>query len=159
LAAVPHVAVTGGIVDKTLPHGLMFVGSGSKGDFVSFLVPNTFQTMLPYEFLADRYIHLFYSHNFGSLLFRTKHWRTELKIAYNAAFGTLKNPTAYGIDFKTANKIFQETGLIISKLYSFPIFNMFSFDCGVGAFYRFGYYKQRDIKDNIALKLQFGISF
>jgi hypothetical protein len=152
-----HLA--GGIVDKTLPYGLMFTGEGSRGDFVSVSVKNAFQTMHPYEFLSDRYLHLFYTHDFGSLLFRTKSRRPELKIAYNAAWGILHESAAYGTDFKTLNKIFHEGGLIINKLYSIPIMNIFSFNCGIGAFYRLGYHTLPEWTENLAVKLSFTFSY
>jgi hypothetical protein len=115
--------------------------------------------MLPYEFLSDKYVRAFYSHNFGALLFKTKVFSPEFLVAYNAGWGNLDNALHHTIDFNTENHIYQEAGLVIHNILRFKYLNMIYIRLGVGGFLRHGYYQQDTFKDNLALKLALSISF
>jgi len=95
-----------GFIDSSLPYGLLFTGEGSKSSDVPLLVNNCFQTMSPYEFLSDKYVHLFYSHNFGSLLINSKRFKPQFIIVQNSGWGALNNASNQGIDFKTKEKVY-----------------------------------------------------
>jgi hypothetical protein len=154
-----NIFIEGGLIDRPLPYGLMFTGEGSKNRIFSFYSSRAFQTMRPYEFLSDRYVHLFLIHNFGSLLLKTKMLSPEFKIAFNAGWGNLKNAGYHDIAFLTKNKIYQETGLFIDNIAKVKITGFFFIKAGLGAYYRIGYYRNDAPKDNLALKLQIGLSF
>jgi len=147
-----------GFIDSSLPYGLLFTGEGSKSSDVPVLINNNFQTMLPYEFLSDKYIHLFCSHNFGSLLINTKKFKPQLILVQNSGWGTLNNASYQGIDFKTKEKVYLESGVIINNIIKFNYINMFYLNVGVGGFYRYGYYGSENFTDNFALKLSMSIS-
>jgi hypothetical protein len=153
-----NIFMEGGLIDRPLPYGLMFTGEGCKNKLFSFYSQRAFQTMRPYEFLSDRYIHLFLMHNFGSLLLKTKWISPELKAAYNAGWGNLENAEDHEISFLRKNKIYQETGLFIDNVVKVKIQGFFYLKAGLGAFYRIGSYRNDRPKDNLALKLQIGIS-
>lgn len=145
-------------IDKSLPYGLLFTGEGSKSSDMPLLINNSFQTMSPYEFLSDKYINLFYSHNFGSLLINTKKFKPQFVLVQNSGWGALNNASDQGIDFKTKDKIYLESGLIINNILKVKEFNMFYLNFGVGGFYRYGYYGSGNFTDNFALKLSMSIS-
>lgn len=147
-----------GFVDQSLPYGLLFTGEGSKDNDLSLLANNNFQAMSPYEFLSDKYVNLFYSHNFGSLLFTTKKFKPHFVIVQNSGWGSLENASYQGIDFKQKDKIYLESGLIINNLIKLNYVNMFYLGLGVGGFYRYGYYGYDNFKDNFALKLSVSLS-
>ena len=105
------IRFAGGYVDRPLPYSLLFTGEGSKSVY-PLLINNTFQTMKPYEFLSDRYINIFLSHNFGTLLFETPRFKPRFIVAHNTGWGTLRNASDHGIDFKMKDKIYLESGLI-----------------------------------------------
>jgi hypothetical protein len=119
---------------------------------------NTFQTMKPYEFLSEKYLNLFYSHNFGSLLFETPKFKPQFVIVQNSGWGTLKNASYQGIDFKEKNKGYLETGLIINNIIKLKYINAFYIGFGIGTFYRYGYYSLDKTIDNFAFKLSASIS-
>jgi hypothetical protein len=154
-----NLRIAGGYIDRDLPYGLLFTGEGSKDKIFSFLINHTFQTMFPYEFLSDKYLHAFYIHNFGPLLVKTKHFHPEFLIAYNAGWGNLEHPVNHGIDFNTKNHIYLEGGLMINNIVRFKCFSLFYIRLGAGAFYRHGYYHLNDIKDNFSLKIGLTFSF
>jgi hypothetical protein len=151
-----HLAA--GLIDKSLPYGLLFTGEGCSNSNIQWLATNYFQTMSPYEFLSDRYVNLFLSHNFGSLLFKTKRFKPQFIIVQNTGWGMLQNANVQGIDFKQKNKIYLESGLVINNIIKFNCLNMFYIGVGVGGFYRYGYYANADFNHNFALKLSTTIS-
>ncbi|MCX6328372.1 MAG: hypothetical protein NTZ85_02500, partial [Bacteroidia bacterium] len=142
----------GGYIDKSLPYSLLFTGEGSKSNYF-FLINNTFQTMKPYEFLSDRYVNIFFSHNFGSLLFERPKFKPKFIIIHNTGLGTLRNASDHNIDFKEKNKVFLESGLLINNIIRFKLFNIYHIGFGGGSFYRYGYYSNAKVFDNMALKL------
>jgi hypothetical protein len=153
-----NLFLEGGYIDRPLPYGLLFTGEGGKNNLFSYFIPRTFQTMQPYEFLSDSYVNLFFTHNFGSLLLRTKKFSPELIISYNGSCGDLKNTSEHaGIQFQTKNHIYQEAGLIVDNLFNLSYLNFFSVKFGIGAFYRLGYYRYDNLEDNAALK--FSVKF
>lgn len=153
-----NIRLASGLIDRSLPYGLLFTGEGSKSSSMPLLINTTFQTMLPYEFLSDRYLHLFYSHNFGSLLLNTPKFKPQFIVVQNTGWGSLTNASYQGIDFKTKERIYLESGLIINNLLKFNYINMFYLNVGVGGFYRYGYYGSTNFSDNFALKLSVTMS-
>jgi hypothetical protein len=147
-----------GFIDSSLPYGLLFTCEGSKNKNIPLIINNSFQTMSPYEFLSDKYMHLFFSHNFGSLLINTKKFKPQFIIVQNAGWGALKNFDNQGIDFNTKDKIYIESGLIINNILKLNYINMFYINFGVGGFYRYGNYGFDNFNENIALKLSMSVS-
>jgi hypothetical protein len=152
------IRLAGGLVDKSLPYGLLFTGEGSKST-IPLVINNTFQTMKPYEFLSERYVNLFYSHNFGSLLFERPRFKPKFIITQNTGWGTLRNSSYQGIDFREKNKVFLEAGLLINNLIAFKVFNLYHIGFGGGAFYRYGDYTNEKIIDNFAFKVAVQVSY
>ncbi|MGE0077100.1 MAG: DUF5686 family protein [Bacteroidales bacterium] len=153
-----NIKVDAGLIDRSLPYGLLFTGEGSWNENFSLVINNSFQTMKPYEFLSDRYVNLFYSHNFGTLLFNTKKFKPQFIVVQNSGWGTLRNASYQGIDFDKKDKIYLESGLIINNIIRFNYINMFYFGFGVGAFYRYGNYAYDDINDNYTIKLALSVT-
>jgi hypothetical protein len=154
-----NIRFAGGLVNKSVPYSLLFTSQeGSKNSKIPLVINNTFQTMGPYEFLSDKYLNLFYSHNFGSLLFELPKFKPQFLIVQNTGWGSLKNSSYQGIDFKVKDKVYLESGLIINNLIRIKYINMFYIGFGVGTFYRYGYYNLDKIWNNFALKLSISIS-
>ena len=78
-----RIRIDAGLIDQPLPYGLLFTGEGSNIRDLSVLVKNYFQTIGPYEFLSDRYVNVFYAHNFGSLLFHAGKFRPVFTVVQN----------------------------------------------------------------------------
>ncbi len=150
--------IKSGYTDENLPYSLLFTGDGSKSSEYPLIINNSFQTMTPYEFVSDKYINLFYSHNFGSLLFKTKKFKPQFIILQNTGLGKLKNQYIHNLELKVKDKVYLESGLIINNIIKLKYLNMIYFGAGVGAFYRYGYYGYEDYKDNLALKISLTIT-
>lgn len=152
-----NLRLAGGYIDRPLPYSLLFTGEGSRGRY-PLLISNTFQTMKPYEFLSDRYVNLFFSHNFGSLLLETPRFKPRVIIAHNTGWGTLRNAADHNIDFKIKDKIYLESGLLINNIIRFKIFNLYYIGFGGGAFYRYGPYRMDKVIDNLSLKVSMTVA-
>ena len=138
----------GGYIDRAIPATDLFNGNGSYRFFTIF-ADNSFGTMKMNEFLSDRYVALYFTHNFGKLLKRWEKFQPEFVLTTNAAFGWLKYDANHlGITYKTMDKGFYESGFLINNLLNLRVYSL-----GVGASYRWGPYSYPMFKDNIALKV------
>jgi hypothetical protein len=138
----------GGFVDRAIPATDLYNGNGSYRFFTIF-APNSFAAMRMNEFLSDRYVALYFTHNFGKLLKRWKKFEPEVLISTNATFGWLKyNENHLNINYKTLEKGYYESGFLINNLLNLRIYSL-----GVGAYYRWGPYSYPRFEDNVALKV------
>jgi hypothetical protein len=138
----------GGIIDRSLPESNLYNGNGSYRFFIIY-APNSFGTMRMNEFLSDRYVALYFSHNFGKLLKRWEKFQPELVLMTNVGFGWLKyNENQYNISYKTMEKGYYESGFSIDNLLNLRVYSL-----GFGAMYRWGPYTFPQFEDNISLKV------
>lgn len=137
-----------GYVLGDVPYAKLYAGGGTYSAFTIF-APESFATMRPNEFLSDAYVSLFLRHNFGSLLFKGERFKPEFELLSNFSIGWLKHPEYHqNISFKTLEKGYFESGLLINNL-----IKLYAFNLGVGAIYRYGPNSYSDFKDNISYKL------
>ncbi len=152
------IRVTGGIVDRDLPYNQLFTGFGSFDPSFRLIVQNHFQTMKPYEFLSDRYVNLFYSHNFGNRFINEPFTKPKFTVYQNVGYGELSKPQNHRIEFSTMDKFFLESGLAINDIIRFD-YQYYYIGLGVGVFYRYGEYRFPNEKENLAFKFAGSISF
>jgi hypothetical protein len=146
------IQLTGGFASGDLPYPILYNGHGSYRSF-TIESDNSFATMRMNEFLSDRFVSLYFSQNFGKLLFRSPYFHPDIVLANNIGFGNLSSPEKHrNIDFKTMGKGYFECGLMINNLLRQRFFGY-----GFGVFYRYGPYSFSKQKDNFAYK--FTLSF
>ncbi len=159
-AGKTNILLEGGAVEGIVPYPYLFNGNGSFTKNGYLYVQHTFQTMGLYEFVSNRYVNLFLSHNFGSLLFKTEKHQPELVVFTSIGYGTLQDSTRHReILFKTMERGFYESGLMINNIIKVNYLNLFYFGLGGGTFMRYGPYAYKKIKDNTAYKLSFTVTF
>ena len=154
--------VEAGWVNKTdIPWPLLFTASAAdrRGWLAS---PFNFGTMNMNEFMADRFVSVFFQHNLQSLLFRTQAWQPELVLINNVGWGSLRNTDNHIYPaFQGWEKGYFESGIAINKL--FPqrwVRNIiFGFSPGVEVLYRYGPYRFDNHIDNLSLKLNLVVAF
>lgn len=145
-----------GWIDRPLPYGILFTGEGSYDKKYPYMIPNYFQTMLPYEFLSDQYAHLFLSHNFGALLFKTGTFQPGISLINNIGWSKLsyenqrKNTLT---NYQTKEKIYTETGVQIDNIGKINYLNVGYLGIGFGVYYRYGAYANDALKDNLVYKI------
>ncbi|WP_458627825.1 DUF5686 family protein [Winogradskyella sp. PC D3.3] len=149
-----------GYIDTALPYGLLFTGEGTLDKNTPFVVKNYFQTVTPYEFLSDRYAHLFTTHNFGRLFNNKGSFQPDVLLYNNLGIGSLDHIAYHqNIEFKTKDALFLETGLELQNIIKIPYLNIGYLGIGVGAFYRYGYHNLENSSDNFAFKYSMGFTF
>jgi hypothetical protein len=150
-----RIDLLAGYVDRPVPQTNLYNGRGSYRLFTIY-TPVSFATQRMGEFLASKYIFLFYTHNFGKLLWRTKNFAPEFALAANFGFGDLDHPEYHkGVDFKVMDRGYIESGLLINNLLNMNG----ALSLGLGAFFRHGYYKLPETADNFAYKISVEFAF
>lgn len=107
---------------------------------------NSFETMYFNEFFSSEFVMLQLKHGFKRLeLF--KKVKPSFVLVTRMAWGDLKNPERHvGIEYKTLNQGFFESGVELNQIYK---------GFGLTTFYRYGPNQKADFEDNIAVKLSF----
>jgi hypothetical protein len=150
----PTFRVTAGYIDGDLPWTMLYNGRGTFKMW-SVSVLNSFETMRLNEFMSDRYVSLFFNHDFGQLLYQSDKFNPEFMLVTNVGFGTLSNSSSHQVDdLKTLDEGFFESGLIINNIIKSGITGL-----GLGGFYRYGPNALEDPLDNIAVKISVGFTF
>jgi len=154
------VLLEGGYLEGNVPYSYLFNGNGSNNNDSYLYVENTFQTMGLYEFVSDRYVNLFFSHDFGSLLFKRPKFQPQLVLFTNVGFGSLAHPEQHrNLELKTMEKGYYESGLLINNLIKVNYYNIVYLGLGGGAFMRYGPYAEAEPDKNVAYKLSLVITF
>jgi hypothetical protein len=145
--------VKGAIADGNIPISNLYSSQGCHINF-SYDIDNQFNTIRPGEFYSSEFLALFFRQNFGSLLFSIKKFKPEIVIIANAGWGKLKNAGLHqGIAFKTMEKGYYETGLLINRLIT-----SFFTNIGFGVYYRLGEYSFIKTADNFTYKFTMGFN-
>ena len=143
-----------GLIDRDIPYVNLYNAKASYRSFTLYS-PASFATMRMNEFTSDRYASLFLSHNFGTLLFRSKYFSPEPEIVTNLGIGSLSHPENHlDEDVKSFEKGYFESGIVINKMVRLGVT-----DLGLGWFYRYGPYAMPTAKENMAWKIAFQFVF
>ncbi|MFN3753052.1 DUF5686 family protein [Flavobacterium sp.] len=107
---------------------------------------NSFETMYFNEFFSSEFVMLQFKHGFKRVeLF--KKVKPSLVLVTRMAWGNMKNPENHiGIEYKTLNEGFFESGIELNQIYK---------GFGLTGFYRYGPNQLSRLEDNIAIKLSF----
>lgn len=140
--------IRAGYIDGDLPYCNLYNGNGSYRVFTIYAA-NSFATMRMNEFLSNRYVALYFTHNFGSLLVKTRFFSPEIVLATNIAFGDLNNAAQHhNVAYSTMEKGYYESGLLFHGLLDLKFYKI-----GAGVFYRYGPYSFDKTGDNFAYKV------
>jgi hypothetical protein len=149
------ISLNAGYIVGDLPAGELYNGHGSFRELTIY-APNSFSTMRMNEFLSNRYVAAYFTHNFGKLLIRGgKIFHPEFAFCFNTGFGTLDYPgNHHNFTFTSMEQGYFESGLLLNNLVNIQFYGL-----GVGVFYRYGPYSFENWKDNVAVKFTFGMPF
>jgi hypothetical protein len=154
-----YFQIAAGYIDGDLPVSDLFAGRGNY-QIIGLYSANSFQTMRLNEFYSDKYVALFYQQDLETLLYRGKKFQPKPLLVFNATIGSLGNKTLHRYNnFKTLEKGFYETGIIISNLINKQYLGVARIELGLGAFYRLNYNDGLNQIDRFAFKVQFGLTF
>ena len=123
-----------------------------NNDGFGIYAAESFATMQIDEFICDRFVLLFFNHNFGKF-FKTKHFSPDFIVETNVGWGDISDVHKYdGLELKSMKDGFFESGLVIDNILKINICRF-----GFGAYYRYGANSFDKVADNFAYKLK--ISF
>jgi hypothetical protein len=113
---------------------------------ITFAGKNSFETMYFNEFFSSEFMSFQFKHGFNRI-FLFKKVKPAVDFVTRMAWGSMKNQENHmGIDFKTLNKGFFESGIELNQIYN---------GLGLGGYYRYGPNRLSKFEDNLALKLTF----
>jgi hypothetical protein len=158
------INLTAGKTWGEVPYPYLYNGRGGKAEGGNLIwIANHFNTMGLYEFTSDQYANLFLTHSFGSLLSKpkTKWFRPDVSVFQGVAIGSLTNDQQAhsGIDFKTLEKGYLESGMMIDNIYRQRFLKLFYVGAGIGVFRRWGANELANNQDNWAYRLVWNVRF
>ncbi len=158
------VNLTAGKTWGEVPYPYLYNGRGGKVEEGNLIwIANHFNTMGLYEFTSDQYANLFLTHSFGSLLSKpkTKWFRPDVSVFQGVAIGSLTNDRQAhtGIEFKTLEKGYLESGMMIDNIYRQRFLKLFYVGAGIGVFRRWGANELAQSQDNWAYRLVWNVRF
>ncbi|MES2240573.1 MAG: DUF5686 family protein [Bacteroidota bacterium] len=113
---------------------------------ITFGGKNSFETMFFNEFFSSKYAFFQFKHAFNRVTLFKK-VKPSLVLVSRMAWGDLEHPEQHvGIDFKTLNNGFFESGIELNQIFN---------GLGLTAFYRYGPNQLPKFEDNIAIKLSY----
>jgi hypothetical protein len=143
-----RIQITAGKTTGTIPLCNLYNSPGSY-EQLGIEAENSFATMRTNEFFSDEFASLFLKQDFGSLFFSRPSFKPEINIITNIGFGRLLHPEYHHpVNFKTLEKGYYESGILIHKLLSTNFVGY-----GLGIFYRYGPYSFSSPAKNIAYKI------
>lgn len=145
----------GGMAEAEAPYPWLFNLRGTWNDGFALAANNTFETMRPNEFTADRYAAVHLRHGFGTLLYEGKgKFRPEPVIVASAAWGAMEHPEKHhGYTVRAPLDGYYEAGLQIDNVLHLGLLRL-----GVGAFQRLGSEAFPEAIDNLTVKLALGFA-
>jgi hypothetical protein len=147
------ISVDAGRVFGNVPISLMYFG---RANYLGSFTPDaahSFSAMRMNEFISDRFVNIFFKHDFGKILWITgsKKFQPEFAIVNNISFGDISANSLRVVPAtfkaKVPTKGYYETGIYANKLISNGYFAF-----GFGAYYRYNAYRYKSFKDNLAYK-------
>jgi hypothetical protein len=155
-----NINIESSLLNGNVPITRLFTGNGSYYEKNPYYISQSFNTMGLYEFSCNRFINVFISNNFGNILFNTKYSKPELYIIQHSGISYLTDnqqeryPGAIPYD-----KGYFESGVLLNNILRFNFVNAAYFGFGGGAFIKYGYYFDDDLKNNFAYKFSVSLSF
>lgn len=133
-----HLLVMTGLLNsnKPLPLSMYFAGRGWYNPDYPIYSPGGFITMNPYAYYSDRFLSVFWKHDFTKRLYHTSYSAPFISVAYNILVGDMKHTDVHqGIVFQVPRQPYQEAGLIGNDLLRFNYLNVAYLNFNIGYFY------------------------
>lgn len=147
------IAFVGGLINGEVPLTKMYNGHGSYHPF-SIEAENSFGTMRMGEFYSDKFLSVFFKHDFGNLFFKSEIFAPKFALVNNFGIGefsqSMNHQTSEPI--QSIEKGYYECGLLINN-----VLNQSFLGYGIGLFYRYGAYTYAKTADNFSFKLTISI--
>lgn len=151
------LSLSGGYIDKNVPLTEMFIPNASYDEELLVHTDLSFQTMGYFEFSAQYFGQLFYTHKLWRWYSPYEFVRPEFVMSHAVAWGGMddnKIEQHFNFPVQSLEKGYFESGLLVNHLFRMSS-DMYYFSFGGGLFYRYGEYAHDDAKDNLIPKVSF----
>lgn len=152
---VTHLLLIGGITFGETPLSHLYNATPNytyKNPYkkrITFGGKNSFETMGYNEFISDRYVMFQFKH-FLEPFHLSNLFKPHLSFITRFGIGGMRTPmNQVGVQFKTMEKGYLESGLEINRLFK---------GFGFSGFYRYGPYQLEEWSDNLAIKMTYRLS-
>jgi len=144
--------ITAAIVSHNVPYQKLFNLPGTWNRF-GIYATNSFSTMKPNEFTADRFLSAAIVYNLRQPFLRKALIQPRLSLMNQLVYGTSSNIVAHQlIILNSPTKGFSEAGILIHD-----ILKSDNLSIGTGFFYRYGKYHLENQSENFRFKLVLGL--
>lgn len=114
----------------------------------SIVTTNVFETVFPGEFYHDRQASFIVRYTFPKIKTKSSVFKPEFALHHGIGYGDMANKLQHTMYFSTMDKGLYEGGLIMNG-----VLNIRLLQIGVGVFYRYGYYSDKDVLNNFVPKI------
>ena len=151
------IQLAGGATSGEAPYSKLFVGKGSSKS-AGVVVHNSFETMGYNEFVANKYVGLFISHDFGRMYYRSRFFMPNFMVLYNIGWGYMTHPEYHaGPQIKDFSQGYKETGAFLNNILVLKLSGL-KMGLGAGVFFRYGEYQFAKTTDNAVFKFSLNLS-
>ena len=140
-------AITAQRTDGDVPLALNHVVNGTYTKRALSIV-NSFETAAPGRFYHDEQIAFFFRYNFPPIKTESKWNEPQISLHHAIGFGNMRSTGIHDWEFDTMDKGYSEFGLILNGTFTNGPTSF-----GVGVFYNYGAYMDKDWKNNIFSKI------
>ena len=121
---------------QSLSKSFLLAGKGFNNNVFNYYAWGGFLTMHPYDYFNDRYVSLFYRHDFDKFLWQTTFSKPFISLAYNGMYGGLSNENQLANKGTTApNHGYHETGILLNQLLALNYLHVANIYINGGLFY------------------------
>lgn len=122
--------------ESPLPLSKLFAGNGFRYDKSALYSFGGLLTAYPYDFYMDRFISLFWRHDFDWKIAETEHSAPTVSLQYDMVWGELQNAGAQKyVSFSVPKEPYHETGLLLNNLVRINYLNLCYIGMDIGYFY------------------------
>jgi hypothetical protein len=134
--------------ESPLPLSKLFAGRGFLNKSYPIYAFGGFATMYPYDYYSDRFVSLFWKHDFDWRLFNAGGWiKPYISLSHNVLYGNMEHTTDHEmVSFSVPNKGYHESGIMLNDLIKYKYINLAYLNFNAGYFYHWT--GESDLKKN-----------
>lgn len=153
------VALQTGVIKGDAPISRLHICNGTRRGHLSFRLPYSFNALTPYQFVADRYVNLFFDYRWRRL-FASRYSAPYLHFIQQSGWGWLDHSERHLIwpveDYRLG---YHECGIELEYLLRYEVFNIFEIGLNASGWMIYGPYAVSDVADNLSFKIGLTMGF
>lgn len=155
------ITLEAGTIDGDLPYPFLFNGKGGNLSTSSVIIQDHFQTMGLYEYVSDRFLNIFFSHDFGSKIFAHARFRPDILVYHHMGWGVIDHPERHlgtALVPTSYDEGYVESGLGFNNILKYKLFGKVYGGLGLSFFYRYGPHENPGgFRNNFAYRITYVI--